>query len=133
MVGIRDEQVRVEHSVLRKYGLRYAVLAAWADELRTQGVRIVPDTAKPLEAVRVKISSGCFSTCEVGCDLSRIEGVLVSAATSAGKDTVETWLEILGEAMSETADVDEIERKVQLPAVKMYYNRFDFGPCRCDG
>ncbi len=130
MSKLRENQVKVEHSVLKKYGLRYSILAAWDDELRVKGVRIVPAIAKPLEAVRVKISSGCFSVCDVGSDLGRIEGILVSTATSSGRTNVDEWLGSLGECMSETANVDEIQKRINLPAVKMHYNRFHFGgPC----
>jgi len=130
MANLLKDQVKVEHSVLKKYGLRYSILAAWEDELRVKGVKIVPAIAKPLEAVRVKISSGCFSVCDVGSDLGRIEGVLVSTATTSGRTNVDEWLGFLGECMSESADFDAMEKKINLPAVKMHYNRFHFGgPC----
>jgi hypothetical protein len=131
MTTTRDEQLTVERSVLRQYGLRYAILAAWSDELRSQKIKVVPDPVKTLEGARVKISSGCFSVCEVGCDLSRIEGILVSTASSAGSDTVDSWLDLLADSMS-SRPVEEIERRIQLPAIKTYFNKFGFGPCRCD-
>jgi hypothetical protein len=130
MANLLRDQVKVELAVLRMYGLRYSILAAWEEELRVKGIKVVPSIAKPLEAVRVKISSGCFSVCDVGSDLGRIEGILVSTATTSGRTNVDEWLGFLGESMSETANVDEIEKRINLPAVKMHYNRFNFGgPC----
>jgi hypothetical protein len=129
----RTEKGNVELSVLKTYGLRYSILAAWEEELRSKGITLVPNIAKPLEAVRVKISSGCFSVCEVGCDLGRIEAHLLTAASSAGVTNIDDWLSFLGECMSETADFEAVEKKIPFPAVKMHYNRFDFsGACKCD-
>jgi len=121
------DHVKVELSVLKKYGLRYAILAAWAHALRDQGIAVPPNLDKPFEKVRVKISSGCFSVCDVGCDLGRIEAMLFSTATTAGQETADSWVDMLGECMSEYANIDEIEKRIKLQAVKMHYNRFDFG------
>jgi hypothetical protein len=127
MPNLLDDQSRVELSVLKKYGLRYAILAAWAHSLRDQGIAVPSRLAKPFETARVKISSGCFSVCDVGCDLGRIEAVLFTTATTAGQETADSWVDMLGECMSETANVDEIEKRIDVHAVKMHYNRFKFG------
>lgn len=75
-----DPQTKVELAVLQKYGLRWAVLAAWDDELRRSGRAAIAEVAKKVEAARVKIASGCFSSCEVGCDLPGIERLLAIPA-----------------------------------------------------
>jgi hypothetical protein len=130
MSALLNDQTRIELSVLKKYGLRYAILAAWAHALRDQGVAVPANLAKLFEKVRVKISSGCFSVCDVGCDLGRIEATLFSTATSAGQETADSWVDMLGECMSEYANIDEIEKRINVQAVKMHYNRFDFaGAC----
>lgn len=127
MPNLLKDQGKVELSVLKKYALRYAILAAWAHALRDQGIAVPPSLGKPFEKVRVKISSGCFSVCDVGCDLARIEAMLFSTATSAGQETADSWVDMLGECMSEYANIDEIEKRIKRQAVKMHYNRFDFG------
>ncbi len=123
----QTDQVKNELSILRVYGLRYSVLAAWEEELRMKGVRIVPNIAKPLEATRVKISSGCFSACEVGADLGRIEAHIVTAAANSGVTNIDEWLGFLGDCMAATADFEAVEKKIPFPAVKSHYNRFKFG------
>ena len=127
MTNLLNDQAKVELSVMKKYGLRYAILAAWAHDLRDQGVAVPPSLSKLFEKVRVKISSGCFSVCDVGCDLGRIEATLFSAATTAGQETADSWVDMLGECMSEYANIDEIEKRIDVQAVKTHYNRFVFG------
>jgi hypothetical protein len=127
MTNLLNDQARVELSVLKKYGLRYAILAAWAHSLRGQGIVVPSSLAKPFETARVKISSGCFSVCDVGCDLARIEAALFTAATTAGQETADSWVDMLGECMAENANIDEIEKRINVQAVKTHYNRFDFG------
>jgi hypothetical protein len=124
----QDQQLRAEISTLEKYGLRWAVLAAWADELEKRRVELDADTRKRLEASRVKISSGCFSSCEVGCDLGAIEGSLVSRGASSLSDSTTFWIELLGRAMEESG---EIEQLLRIPAVRFRYSSCGFGPCRC--
>ena len=127
MTNLLNDQENVDLSVLKKYGLRYAILAAWAHSLRDQRIAVPSSLAKPFETARVKISSGCFSVCDVGCDLARIEAVLFTIATTAGQETADSWLDMLGDCMSENTNVDEIEKRINVPAVKMHYNRFKFG------
>lgn len=125
----RNEKNRVELAVLKVCGLRYSVLAAWDDNLRDNGVMIPASVTGPLEKARLLISSGCFGVEEVTADLNRIEAILISTAASAGQDT-DRWVDTLAECMSPKADIDSIEKKIGFPAVKAYFNRFDFsGAC----
>jgi len=130
MGSLMRKKDEIEISVLKRFGLRYSILAAWDDSLRDQGIPVPQSIAVPLERARVKISSGCFPSCDVGNDLGRIEAILFSAATTAGQESAESWLDSLGECMSEKASIEELERKIVFPAVKVHYNRFNFdGAC----
>ncbi len=124
----RDARIHVEIEVLKRYGLRWAVLAAWTDELHGRGAMLPATLAGQLEAARVKISSGCFSSCEVGCDLSAIEATLVPADATGAQSNVSFWLELLGRAME---DDDGMERLLRLPAVRFHYAGCGFGRCAC--
>jgi len=126
----RDAQIRVEVAVLKRYGLRWAVLAAWADELRNRGAVLPASLSGQLDAGRVKISSGCFSSCEVGCDLGAIEAALVPADAACATSNVSFWLDLLGRAME---DDDGMERLLRLPAVRVHYAGCGFGRCACGG
>ena len=134
MGTIMREKDHVEISVLKRFGLRISILQAWEGSLRNKGVAIPSDVSKTLSNARVKVSSGCFTACDVGCERRRVEGNLVSAAGSLGEEATEPWLDMLGECMSEKTDPGDFEKNINFPAVKMHYNRFQFdGACgSCD-
>jgi hypothetical protein len=129
-----NERISTETAILEKYGLRWAVLAAWCDDLEGRGLKVPREVWNSLAEARVKISSGCFSSCDVGCDLGTVEGQLVSLAASSGADgaadSVTLWLELLAHAMVATTST---ERLLNIPAVKFRYAECGFGPCGCDG
>ena len=125
---------RVELDVLRKFGLRWAVLVVWAEELRGWKLTVPPEVTRKLDEARIQISSGCFSSCTVGCRLSEAEAALVSVAASAGSgpaaSSVDVWLERLAQAM---VDEEAAQRLLTIPAVRIHYSRCGFGPCDCPG
>lgn len=126
--AVKREALRNELSLLQRLGLRYAVLAAWSEDLHGAGATPPADLAQHLEAARVKISSGCYSSCDVSCDLTAAEGMLTAAAANAGGRGITFWLELLARAMDETAGV---ERLLAVPAVQFHYRGCGFGPCGC--
>ncbi len=128
------EKDQVEISVLKRFGLRISILEAWEGILRAKGVAIPSDVPKTLASARVKVSSGCFTACDVGCELRRVEGNLISAAGILGEEDTEPWLDMLGECMAEKTDMKDIEKNIQFPAVRTHLNRFRFdGACgSCD-
>jgi hypothetical protein len=81
------EKDQVEISVLKRFGLRISILEAWEGILRAKGVAIPSDVPKTLASARVKVSSGCFTACDVGCELRRVEGNLISPRGFWGKKT----------------------------------------------
>ncbi len=119
-----------EISILERFGLRWAILSAWWDELRVERAPAVIDLSRRLEAARVKIASGCFTSCEVGCDLDQVEAVLVSVDGSRSPNRVSYWLDLLGQAMAGNARSSE--SLSALPAVKVHYRFCGLKPCRCD-
>ena len=134
MAELMRKKDQIEVSLLRRFGLRVAILEAWEESLLAKGVAIPSSASGALARARVKVSSGCFTSCEVGCELGRVEGTLVSLAGTLGEDAAEPWLEMLGDCMSETSAIEDIERNLRFPAVKTHMNRFQFdGACgSCD-
>ena len=124
----QDEVVAQEISVLRQYGLRWAVLAAWRDALSLRKVLVPPDTDRALEMARMKLASGCFSTCTIGCDLGAIEGALTSADASSGHNWADFWIDLLGRAMAEEQDIGSILR---IPAIRVRYQSCGIKGCQC--
>jgi hypothetical protein len=89
----------------------------------------VPATvAKGIEEARIKLASGCFSSCEVGCVLGEVEAELMSTDGSSAQSTANLWVELLGLAMSEKV---EAERLLRTPAVQFHYAQCGFGACKC--
>lgn len=124
----RDAKSIQEEAVLKQFGLRWAVLAGWRDAMRLRRVPLPPSADRLLENARIKIASGCFSVCEVGCDLSELEAALTSTDASSGHNWVDFWVDMLGHSM---ADVAETERILKIPAIRARYNNCGLSVCRC--
>ena len=106
-----------DESVLKQYGLRWAVLAAWMDTLRLRRALAAGTWGRLLENGRVKIASGCFSVCEVGCDLSQVEASLTSIDASSPHSWVDFWVDMLSHSMA-----DKAERILKMPAIQARFN-----------
>jgi len=124
----KDEATQQQVGVLQQYGLRWAVLAAWRDALQLRQVKVPADTDVVLETARMKIASGCFSVCDVGCDLTTVEGELTIADSSTDHNWVDFWIDLLARAMSSG---EEVERVLKVPTVKFRYNNCGSNVCRC--
>ncbi len=114
-----------EFAVLRKYALRWAILAAWDDELQRRGVPTSTRCESRLEESRVKIASGCFGSCHIGCLLGDVEAELVSADASTADGKVDAWIDLLGKAMNDP------EAALGITAVKFRYSDCIAGSCGC--
>ncbi len=123
-----DAAVAHETEALRRYGLRWAVLAAWRDALELRHVVIPPETDRALEKARIKLASGCFSVCDIGCELSAVEGALTSADASSHHNWVEFWVDVLAQAMT---GGPETSRILRIPAVKTRYESCGIKGCSC--
>jgi hypothetical protein len=124
----QDQVVAQEVDVLRRYGLRWAVLAAWRDALALRRVNLPPEIDHEIEKARLMLASGCFSTCAVGCHLGAAEGALTSADSSTHHNWVDFWLDLLAQSMS---GGPETERILKVPAVKAQYLSCGIAGCSC--
>jgi hypothetical protein len=125
-----NEDIRREQdaAVLEKYGLRWAVLAAWRTELTQRAVALPTDVLTSLEVSRIKISSGCFSPCEIGCDLRRIEAVLTAIEASSPSEQTDKWLGLLGRAMADRVEPADL---LSVPAIRIRFNDCRARGCAC--
>lgn len=126
--GSGNTKLVLEEAVLKQYGLRWAVLAGWRDALQLRHVALSSEIDQLLENARIKIASGCFSACAVGCDLSELEAALTSTDASSGHNWVDFWVDMLGHSMADDA---ETERILKIPAVRARYNNCGLSICRC--
>jgi len=81
-----------------------------------------------LESARIKIASGCFSVCDVGCDLSNNEAALTTVDGSTDHNWVDSWVDLLAHAMSSR---EETGRVLKVPSIKFRYNNCGSKVCRC--
>jgi hypothetical protein len=125
--SVQDLRTENDKRVLEQYACRWAVLAAWHDELRKRNINLKSDVPEQIDLARTKIASGCFSVCEVGCDLGKIEAHLTSADASSKHNTAESWIDLLAKAMENPAGT---ERVLNIPSVKFQYANCKL-PCNC--
>jgi hypothetical protein len=124
-----EEARQVSLDMLKKYGTKWAVLAAMRLDMASRGIRIGGEADEQLKLARVQILSGCFSPCEVGCSLSKLEGQLISSigSTQCG-DYLRPWSDLLARAMR--GEIDH-ERLADIPALKPVEMDCKFLACRC--
>ena len=127
MEGIQEARA-VSLDMLKKFGTRWAVLAAMRLDMASRGIRIEGETDEQLKLARVQVLSGCFSPCEVGCSLSKVEGQLISIGSSLGGEYLRPWSELLAQAMRGEIDPQRI---AEIPALKPVEMDCKFLGCRC--
>jgi hypothetical protein len=118
----------LEFEMLRRFGAKWAVLAAMTADIRRKGIALPPVVFDVLKTVRGKIESGCFSTCEIGCDLSQAEGPIFSECHHLDEHQFQEWSDLLGEAMQGKLDYQRI---LGVPALEPVKNDCGFLSCNC--
>jgi hypothetical protein len=127
MEGTQEARA-VSLDMLKKFGTRWAVLAAMRLDMASRGIRIEGETDEQLKLARVQVLSGCFSPCEVGCSLSKVEGQLISIGSSLGGEYLRPWSELLAQAMRGEIDPQRI---AEIPALRPVEMDCKFLACRC--
>jgi hypothetical protein len=129
MVTVEQQDERkVSFESLKKFGMKWAVLAAWVIDLGRRGVRVPSDTNEQLKLARMKIMSGCFSPCEVACAFGQLEGQLIALGSALGEDYLRPWSDLLGQAMEGRIDPGRIS---DIPALEPVANDCKLLACRC--
>ena len=123
----REETV-TEIEILKKFALRWAILAAWRDELADRHTKVPWTCQRALEKARIQIASGCFGSCEVGGVLSKIEADLASADGSSEDCRASTWTDLLGKAMSGLVAPESL---LGVAAIRFRYAGCGRGVCAC--
>jgi hypothetical protein len=124
----QQDERKVSFEWLKKFGMKWAVLAALVIDLWKRGVRVPSATNEELKVARMKIMSGCFSPCEVGCALGKLEGQLVALGASLGEDYLRPWFDLLGQAMEGRIDPSRIS---DIPVLEPIANDCKWLACRC--
>lgn len=127
MEGIQEAR-GVSLDMLKKYGTRWAVLAAMRLDMAGRGIPIGSEIDGQLKLARVQILSGCFSPCEVGCTLSKVEGQFIASGSLLGEDYIREWSGLLAQAMQGEIDPNRI---AEIPALKPVAMDCKFLACHC--
>ena len=114
--------------MLRRYGAKWAVLAAMTADMAKKRIAVPGEVFELLKNTRGKIESGCFSVCEVGCDLSQVEGPLFSQGYLLDQQEFQQWSDLLAEAMQGKLDYQRI---MDIPALAPVKNDCMFLRCSC--
>jgi hypothetical protein len=117
-----------DFEMLRRYGAKWAVLTAMTSDMVRKGIEVPRPVFETLKTARGKIESGCFSTCEVGCDLSQVEGPLFSQGYLLDQQDFQQWSDLLAEAMQGKLDYQRI---MDIPALAPVKNDCTFLRCSC--
>ena len=128
MVTVAQNDRAVSFDLLKKYGMKWVVLAAWVIDLGRRGVRVPSDVNEELKVSRMKIMSGCFSPCEIACAFGKLEGQLIALGASLGEDYLRPWSDLLGQAMEGRIDPGRVS---EIPALEPIANDCKWLACRC--
>ena len=128
MATVAQNDREVSFDLLKKYGMKWAVLAAWVIDLGRRGVRVPSAVNEELKVARMKIMSGCFSPCEIACAFGQLEGQLIALGASLGEDYLRPWSDLLGQAMEGRIDPRRIS---EIPALEPIANDCKWLACRC--
>jgi hypothetical protein len=123
-----SDKTDFDFEVLRRYGAKWAVLTAMTADMTKKGIEVPRDVFEALKTVRGKIESGCFSPCEVGCDLAVAEGPLFSQGYLLDQNDFQQWSDLLGEAMQGKLDYQAM---MGIPAFDPVKNDCRFLGCLC--
>jgi hypothetical protein len=123
-----NDEVTVAVDVLRRFGGKWAVLAAMSMHMSRKGILVPPEVREKLQMARVKIGSGCFSPCKASCRLAEIEGRLFSQCHLPGDHEFMNWSDLLGDAMQGKLDYERIGK---IPALEPIRSDCQFLGCSC--
>ena len=128
MATVAQNDREVSFDLLKKYGMKWAVLAAWVIDLGKREVRVPSAVNEQLKVARMKIMSGCFSPCEIACAFGQLEGQLIALGASLGEDYLRPWSDLLGQAMEGRIDPRRVS---EIPALEPIANDCKWLACRC--
>ena len=128
MAPENEANMKQELNVIKKYSLRWSILAAWWEDLNKRHTPLSSNVFNKLEASRIKISSACYSSCEIGCELVDIEAELTSADSSSQDNQTNQWIDLLGAAMDDSIPTMKL---LNYSPVNFYYNNCSLRSCSC--
>jgi len=123
-----NERSDLEFDMLRRFGAKWAVFTAMTANMIQKGIEVPHAVVEKLKTARSKIESGCFSPCEVGCELAEVECQLFSRCDRLDQQEFQDWCNLLAEAMQGKLDYQRIQG---IPALSPVKNDCRFLNCGC--
>lgn len=110
----KSVEKHAEFEMLRKHGMRWAVLLSLSFDLSNKKVTLPSSVNDEPRTSRAMLESGCFSACDICCMLDDVEQKLVLEATSLGRqyfDRGSCLLEIAMKGRLTSEEVKELPDK----------------------
>jgi hypothetical protein len=127
-MGEATDSGALTFEMLKRLGAKWAVLTAMTADMAKKRIEVPRDVIEELKNARLKIGSGCFSPCEVSCDLSRAEGRIFSQCYLLDPQDFEDWCNLLAEALQGKLEYQRIRGIAVLAPVR---NDCEFLRCSC--
>ena len=123
-----EQKQEISYDLLKKYGAKWAVLVAMSVDLTKKGIKLPDEGNKSLQIVRIEITSGCYSTCEVGCTMGVVEGHLIAFGAELGDNYLNFWIDLLSSAIKGELDYETL---IQIPVLEPVKTSCGFLKCSC--
>jgi len=123
-----ETRQEISYDILTRYGSKWAILTAMKMDLEKQDLRMPHNVNAELEVARIKITSGCYSTCEIDCTLSTIEGQMISVGSTLGEAYLDPWIDLMAQSMKGELGYEQI---IAIPALKPVQTACGFLKCGC--
>jgi hypothetical protein len=103
----------------QRFRFRWAVLAAWYEQLRARSASLRPETGALLDQARSDIDSRSFGD-RLPSALGSLEGALAQAERTRPDDQIAYWMDMLLASMTQSLDLD---RLLGEPSVEAAYRQ----------
>lgn len=125
-----ERRYGVEMSVLKRLGMRWAVLVSLSHFLHTcpPPYDVSQFVDRELRLARSMIESGCFTACDVECLLTDIERETLPKVLSLEQEQADKWIRLLGKAMRGELTPEEVDG---LPFLEPVAHSCTFLKCIC--
>lgn len=108
-------------------GWKLAVLASITEKILRNGHQLPQGIVDQLRLARAKLVSGCYSHCELECELNQLEAKLFPAMVELGSDEVDRGLDLLSKA----ASGEITEKSIDLASAQPIISDCTLNPCSC--
>jgi hypothetical protein len=111
-MGTANSELREMYS---RFGWKWVALAYTAGRVIEEGGNLPARFAGDLGLARTRLESGCYSLCDIMCELRNLEARLFPSVLKLGEGPVHDMLELLSKAMNGNLHEEDLE----MPSLKL--------------